>query len=188
MFNPILDGLPNYLLLSNEKVNINTDFKLFLKFIKGIKTDDKDLVLDTLSKIFNDVNLSIYDPDEVSNKLSEFMQLGDKKVDSQIKQSPTFDFFFDADVIYADFKRSDIYNLDLSKVDMHWIDFKMMVNNLPDYSATEKRKSLRNLKMKDVAKENRSKLRAIQKSIAIPNQITAEQEEALLIFNKMKGK
>lgn len=182
--NPIFDTFPGHITVQGQQWLINTDFRLFIKFIEAVKKKDPTAITASLGAIVGDFPFTQANVQEVMRALSDFMLLVDPPSVKGKQNRPMFDLNFDSDVVYADFARKDIYDIDLGMVEMHWLRFKLLLNGLPENSATEQRKRIRGLDPKNVAKENRSRLAQIQRAYEIPVELDKEQEEALRILEE----
>ena len=149
--------LPRFVYLKREKYFINTDYRIFIKFEKGIQDkDNKGIIYDTLRNFYPDF-FEIIDKGllkEASDKFIWFYRCG--KTDDEIEYDKyngkgssndrIYDYEYDADMIYSTFYDRGI---DLSKDYVHWWKFRALFKSMPDNCEFKKIMSYRSYEGKD---------------------------------------
>lgn len=121
---------PEYVKVGDKKYKINTDFRVAIEcnsIAQDTSIGDTERALAILYKLFGEEGLD--NPQDYQ----KLIELGLKylSMDEEIednKEEPDMDFEQDMDLIYTSFI-SD-YNIDLSKIEMHWWTFMNLMNGL----------------------------------------------------------
>lgn len=139
--NILLDQLPTYVFVNNEKIPIHADFRTGIKFELLMESDrtKKEKLISALQLFYlaipSDINAAIIE-------MANFYQ-GKNIIKKQNNNtySPSnekiYSFENDQNVIYAAFL--NYYRIDLNKVeDLHWWTFKNLLVELPEDSNFKK--------------------------------------------------
>lgn len=158
MFNLLLDKLPKEF----KGKAFNTDFRQVLKAFNLFK--DEDLTDNEKTFIFVRIFFDSFDRNEI-NEYIEFLNwyiLGaDENKESEEEES-VFDWEIDANYIYSAFKQ--VYNIDLSEVNMHWWRFISLFNGLPEGTKLSEIIKIRTMEIPKQTKENIKQISAIKKA------------------------
>ena len=173
----LTECLPDYLIVGGKKQPIRSDFKTWLKFSvimsKGELTE-KDLV-EIFKLVFFDLPLNIF---EALNAIFEFYShdVKSKKNNTNQTEKNSFDFEYDAELIYSAFMQQ--YDVDLCDSNMHWWKFKSLFGGLSEDTHFVKVVQYRTMdlsKIKDKAqKKHYLKMKALYK---LPDNRSEEQKE-----------
>ena len=133
MFNYLINDYPTSVFLDDKEYDINSDFKTMLKIIEII---DDDLFTQN-EKINNIVYLFYVECDFTTDKLYlayeeiiKFMSCYKESEKSNKNNKRTIDYSADSSFIYSAFIQ--LYQIDLSKTNLHWFKFSSLINNLND--------------------------------------------------------
>lgn len=171
---------------------INTDFKVALeceRIVKDMSTSNEEKSLAIIFLLFGDKGLkNSKDWEELSKIAVKFLSCGNKLENIKNKE-PDMDFLQDEKYIKASFM-SD-YNIDLSKVSLHWWDFFNLLNGLTEKCILNRVRFIRNYdisQIKDSKEKNKwqeqKELLALKKERKKPTQ---KQKENAEMFFKLAG-
>lgn len=165
MTNLLLDTLPTKVEVNAAEVEIETDFRIGIKF--EIAIERGDINIPQLIKMFFP-HKTPEDITAATNAIIWFYRCGEEKKETNKPTKETkrgYSFECDAAVIYADFLR--YYDIDLTTVNMHWWKFRELLAGLPIDSAFKKRIYYRTCDLKGLSKAEQKRIRAIRKEIEI---------------------
>lgn len=171
MIHPLYDALPCAVSVGNKSYPIITDYRDWVAFFDMLQ-DDAYTNIDKIK-----CAMQWYDGDvppntvDAYNALIQFASLDcmpkvgilqKNKSDKQL-----ISYLYDSPCIYGDFLR--YYRIDLLDDSLHWYKFRMLLDALPDDSATKQRASYRAINIASIKdKDRRKQIRKIQDSIWIP--------------------
>lgn len=136
--NILCDKLPSYIEIDGKKYEINTDFRIWIKFQEimesGIFKPNEKIVLAILN-CFTSAKCKSLPPDSQKTIDALFCFFGGKSNNDGEKQNSKFskkifDFTKDADYILSAFYQE--YGIDLTVCNMHWYKFLALLNGLTD--------------------------------------------------------
>jgi hypothetical protein len=177
MFNILIDALPTQW----QGFLIKTDFRQVLKFFKLIKDkrfNEKEKSLIILKLFFEEVP----DSAEVWDFIKWYINLGqdDNQEQEQGNEKKVFDFGADHGRIYSAFLQ--VYNIDLTNVNLHWWAFMQLLESIPDNTKLMSVIKIRQEKIKpNQDKEYARQLRKLK------NMYRIEQETQPDLFGFLKG-
>lgn len=126
----LTDELQSTIVVVGEEVEINTDFRAWIEFSQKITTvNDNESVIKLVSKVLNGLFPPLEYFDETIRQLTAFM-IGEKKENRESAKELTFDFDYDADIIFSSFWQQ--YGIDLSTANLHWKKFLALLNGLSE--------------------------------------------------------
>lgn len=184
--NLLYERLPEAVVVNGKEIRIVTDFREYLKLIDLLKDED----VDTMSKANLIMQWFLDDPGEdFSNclqALSDFTtnyrgqetkkDIQDDREDEEKRNDPVISYTQDAPYIISGFL--ECYGIDLLEIPyMHWWKFQMLIDGMNEKCELKKRMSYRSIdagKIKD--KEERERIRKIQKQIAITDHEVTDEE------------
>lgn len=90
-------------------------------------------------------------------------------------RAPCFDYAFDAPYLYAAFQ--ECYGIDLLEIPyLHWWKFKWLLAGLPEECSLMRRIGIRAVDLSQIkSKEERARIRKLQREVAIPRLLTDEE-------------
>ena len=174
--NLFYEKLPTYVLVDNERINIVTDFREYIKFHDMIKSNElsAETKLQYVLQYFDRMPSNL---PEAIKALGDFFGMEDIRLGVKTSPSETrkqlFSFSKDFPYIYAAFKKD--YNIDLLRIPyMHWWEFKMLFDGLSEDSEIKKRIMYRGIDIGSIKDpDERKRIVKIQASIALEeNQLT----------------
>ena len=93
-------------------------------------------------------------------------------------KTPDMDFEYDMHYIRSSF-RSD-YGIDLNRTEMHWFEFCELLQGLTDDCILNRVRDLRNYDLSTVKDPKaRGKIVRAQREVALPERLSAEEQDAL---------
>lgn len=189
----LIYGDVDYIMVSGEKIYINTDFRLWISYIKAIEEKDRKKIDKLIVKICPFINQY----DESSQEailcgLKSYLDVKDgndvdenkQKLRATNSNDIVFDLLLDEMPIIADFQRE--YNINLLDFElcMSWKRFKILLNNMTEESSVSGRIKIREMDMKDVSKKHRGRVMMIKERYKITqeedNKITLETRNTLM--------
>ena len=190
MYNMLTEKLPT----KYKGYHINTDFKCGIKISLALddwQLGDEERVLTALSLLYgegipDDMNVALdglrwfltcgKEADKAS--YSDIDDVDNAKESVNVKGDDiSFDFEVDASNIYAAFLKN--YNIDLTKIDMHWFQFIALFSNLKDTSLNDMM-YYRTLDLSQYKGEQKAEMKALKERYKI-HKITKQQVENLKI-------
>ncbi len=124
----LTDILPDFVVVDGEKAPIRTSYKVWLQFSKVLteSCSDEQKTAKLLMLVFYDMPTNLHD---AIGGMMEFYS-HTKKEHNESAGKSTFDFDYDADLIYSAFLQQ--YKIDLTEADMHWWKFKSLFESLSE--------------------------------------------------------
>lgn len=179
----LTEELPTYLTICGVKCPIQSDFRTWLKVSSLFERleDDQTLIVDIFKLIFpNKLPPSLQ---EAITKIIEFYshsQTESKKTSKEPReQKKSFDFEYDADLIYASFWQQ--YHIDLVDSSMHWWKFKALLNGLTEDTHFSKVVQYRSVELSRIKDKEQKKFYAKMKAMyRLPDNRSIEQKEKSL--------
>ena len=190
MYNMLTEKLPT----KYKGYHINTDFKCGIKISLALddwQLGDEERVLTALSLLYgegipDDMNVALdglrwfltcgKEADKAS--YSDIDDVDNAKESVNVKGDDiSFDFEVDASNIYAAFLKN--YNIDLTKIDMHWFQFIALFSNLKNTSLNDMM-YYRTLDLSQYKGEQKAEMKALKERYKI-HKITKQQVENLKI-------
>lgn len=177
------EQLPTTVLIDNQQVPINSDFRVGVSIETECFSDAPDLVgllnLFYLGSIPQNVH-------EAVEQMVWFYKSHDVHTKSNTsgngKTSRWYDFEQDADALFASFL--DTYGIDLSVARLHWWAFRRLMLNLPAESQFMQRVRYRTIDTKKLGKEEKKYYKKMRDLYAIKNKsndgLTVAEREAAL--------
>lgn len=186
--NPLYEPFPDYVVVNDKRVRIVTDFREYIKLIDLLKDDG----VNTIEKAELIMSWFLDEPagefSECLQALSDFVtnyrgretrsnreEENDQESEEQ-HNAPVISYSQDAPYIISGFL--ECYGIDLTEVlYMHWWKFQMLIDGMNEDCELKKRMGYRSIdlsKIKD--KEERERIRKIQKQIAIVDRVVTSEE------------
>lgn len=184
--NILCDTLPNFIELDGDRYEINTDFKVWLKFHSVLT--DKSL---SSNEKFVLIMLNCFDcekckklPQNAESTLNALLDFygGNKKSEKAKKKSKSkklFDFCEDAELIFSAFYME--YGIDLTTAVMHWYKFLALLSGLTERTQFVKILSYRGINLDEIEDKKRRSFYAKMKKIyalSDENAVIAEDDIA----------
>ena len=188
---------PEYVKIGDKKYKINTDFRIAIE-CQEIATDttigDYERSLAIIYKLYGDEGLNDSENYEQLLKLAQKYLSCNKELETNEK--PDMNFKQDMDYIEASFM-SD-YQIDLSKIKMHWWTFFNLLNGLSNSEMgncciLNRIRNLRNYNTSDIKDLNeRAKIDKAKRQVALKQKekeitLTKEQQKNVDEFYKSLG-
>ncbi len=176
--NILIDTLPEAIDVCGQKCAIHTDFRTWIRFtlLAFGKTSLAQKSLDIIKLVFIDF------PPNLIEALKAVMRFYNPRHDENSKSDSgkhekMYDFDYDAEAIYAAFMQQ--YNINLREAQMHWYEFKALLDNLTDETRFIKTVSYRAVDLSEIKSDEMRKFYARMKSVsALPDTRPAEQKDA----------
>ena len=194
----LIDGDIDYIRISeSHNIKINTDFRLWLFYLKSIQEKDS---------VNLEISLRLICPDakEITQELLEGLReyfcstvTKNETPISEINNTSkitNFDIFSDEELIIADFTREYNINLLDNSLMLSWRRFNILLNNLSDNSSVSSRVRLRDMDLKDIPKKDKERVRRLKAKYSIKNKsngnkISLEERNTILKeYVKQRGK
>jgi len=178
--NIILDEPPRKVWIGGDSYELNTDFRLGLKFFRLIRDNefsDEERAETALRMFFK----KLPSPENLGAALEamlDFIHCSEKPRDDADGKK-VFDFDVDANRIYAAFLQ--VYGIDLNQTDMHWWRFMALLNGLPDGTKLSQVMSIRDQDVPKQTTENGRYIERLRRMKAVYSLETQEDVERKVI-------
>lgn len=182
--NPLYEPFPDYVTVKGKKVRIVTDFREYIKLIDLLKDDEvdetekKELIacwfLDDPGSDFEECLQEL--TDFVINYRETKASEGEEGNEDNTKHDPVISYNQDAPYIISGFL--ECYGIDLTEIQyIHWWKFQMLIDGMNEDCELKKRMGYRSINLNQIKdKEERERIRKIQKQIAIiDHEVTSEE-------------
>lgn len=177
-FNFILNEYPNEVIVDEECVNVNTDFKCILAIIQLLNDDlfsneekvKSSLELFYISKIPTNTSDAYL---EMLNFIHMYKEENESK--SRNKKEPrVMDYEIDSGAIYSAF--IERYQIDLREVTMHWFKFSVLLENL----SAEKPRLLQLIEIRGMEIDEKLDSKDKAKLRKLKNEYSLEEKEDIM--------
>lgn len=179
----LTEPLPDYVVVRGEKYRVNTDFRVWLKFtsLAFEKFTNAQKAFEIIALVYERIPSNLIDG---LKALLEFYNLNREREEINEGKSVSvraYDFEHDASSIYAAFRQQ--YGIDLLNDNLHWWEFRALLDNLTEDTAFIKTVQYRNMDLSEIKSDELRKHYAKMKHrCRLPEKRTeAEIEEE---FNK----
>lgn len=176
---------PKYAKVKGQKYAINTDFRVALKcfeIINDSSISDLERTYAIIYKLFGFIPEDD-DMEDFVRIVQQYLGCG-KTQEEHRSRKKDMDFNQDWPYLIASFM-SD-YKINLNDDDMHWYQFIDLIQGLTEDSAMSKVRELRNYDLSEVKdQKTRSKIYKAQQSVALKEELTPEEQEALDKFESL---
>ena len=98
--NLLFENAPDYIVVGGKKIKMNTDFRLWAKYIIASENQDTDGINESLGQIFGNIKIPTIYINEFFEKISEWLYGSNTSRNSN--KMPSFSFEEDGNVIYAE--------------------------------------------------------------------------------------
>ena len=123
--------LPHKVMINNREININADYRLFVRFEIEMQGNDTKRAIQNVLSAFYPAFLLNQISNEMVDKFIWFYKCGgnddEQGKGKQGKRQRSFDYIVDQELIYSAFM--ECYHIDLSKP-LHWWKFKALFKGL----------------------------------------------------------
>ncbi len=174
---------PEFVEIEGKEYPINTDFRIAIDCLNIV--DDEDIndyeraIAISVMLFGEDVPIC----EKTIELATKYLQCGET-TQTQVSRKKDMDFEQDKPFIYASFM-SD-YQLDLSKVKMHWWQFCDLISGLTEHCVLNRIREIRNYDLSEV-KDPKSRSRIIESKerFELKKKLSREEQEALDEFEKL---
>ena len=175
---------PEYAEVDGIRYKINTDFRVALRcfdVIEDTSICDEERALAVIYLLFGEVP---------TNQLEDFLRIaGDylrcgEKEATQESHNRDMDFTADEKYIAASFM-SD-YQIDLSRVDMHFWQYIHLIQGFTERSVMSRVREIRNYDLEELKDpKSRAKMVKAKEAVALPDKFSKAEQEAIDEFEKL---
>ena len=180
----LTEKLPDHLVVFGVECPIQCDFRIWLKASALFEKipDEPMLIVDVFRLIFGDKL-----PPNLQEATSKILEFYTRSPISETKKGnengevskKSFDFEYDADLIYASFLQQ--YHIDLCDTDMHWWKFKALLNGLTEDTQFAKVVQYRTVDISRIKDKEMKQFYIKMKSMyQLPDNRSEEQKEESL--------
>lgn len=179
--NLFYEKFPDSIEVTGKKIRIVTDFREYIKLLDVLKDDElsnQDKVCILCEYFLDDV----HDLQEAIEQLCLFVSAKKERNKEELVSGesgsfkPLFSYSIDFPYILSGFLRD--YHIDLCEIKyMHWWKFRMLFDGLSEDTEIKQRIMYRSVDLNTVKdKEERKKIRNIQRIIQLPEEILSDYE------------
>lgn len=176
---------PTKVRVNGKLYPINTDYRVAIKCFDILNDDTIGDLERTYAVIYKLFGIIPEDEDmgEFIKKVSIYLGCGETQEEQQSKNRD-IDINYDMKYIIASF-RSD-YGIDIVNENMHWYEFNNLISGLTEKTIMSRIRGIRNYDLSDVSDPKlRRKIIELQESVALPQELTREQEDAIEEFESL---
>ncbi|WP_455492803.1 Gp15 family bacteriophage protein [Eubacterium sp.] len=169
---------PEYAIINEKKVKINTDFKVALRCFEVLNDDtigEHERALAIVYLLFNVI--PPYDElNEYTRQSIKFLQCGEEpKENAQEEYSKRdIDMVLDMQYIRPSFMAN--YHIDLNKTDLHFWQFCELISGLTENSLLNRVRSIRTANINEYKGEAKDKMLKAKQQVALPNVMSDEDK------------
>jgi hypothetical protein len=175
---------PEYAEVMGKRYKINTDFRVALRCFEVIDNpdvSDEERAVAVVYLLFGDVPLEHID--EFLRIAGTYLRCGDTE-QAQDTGERDMDFFADEKYIVASFM-SD-YQIDISRVDMHFWQYINLIQGFTEKSALSRVREIRNYDMSELKDpKSRAKMAKAKAAVALPEKFSKDDKKAIEEFEKL---
>lgn len=150
---------------------INPSFKVVLACLDKVSDPD---VTDLAACATIAVRFFLGNPPPDMRELFKEFVLGSSD-DAPDDDDPKMDFIQDAAALYTSFRQQ--YSIDLIHDDLHWVEFKLLLQGLGEATQFGQLLKIRDLDLSDCPEKDRAKLRTLKDMFAIKPRISQREQE-----------
>ena len=175
---------PEYAEVAGIQYKLNTDFRVALRCFEVIDDPnicDEERALAVIYLLFGDV---------LTDHLEDFLRIaGDylrcgEKEETQASSTRDMDFLEDEKYIAASFM-SD-YQIDLSRVDMHFWQYIHLIQGFTDRSVMSRVREIRNYDLEELKDpKSRAKMVKAKEAVALPDKFSRAEQNVIDEFEKL---
>lgn len=183
--NLFYEPLPTSVELCGQEYEIITDFREWIRFTDMVKSDISANLKAafTLDMFKEGVSLSeVLDLKTIWDSFIDFLNMDrgayEEGTSVEQGQKPLYSYVFDGPYILASFMKD--YGIDLLETEyMHWWKFRMLFEGLSENTEIKQRIYYRSIDLNSIKdKEERKRIRKIQNSIRLPQEILSDGDIA----------
>lgn len=182
--NILLNKPPEMVEIGGNMYPINSDFRACVSFEIMIDEGEKDFA--KIVRLFFPDGIPDEDIEEIAEAIIWFYAIGASKEEKRESRSNTrqaYSFDIDSNIIYSDFL--NFYNIDLSKANMHWWEFRALLDGLPDKSEFKQRVYYRTCDTNGMSKPEKKRIAKIRKILEIKKtkaqKMTLQERDAKML-------
>ena len=169
---------PEYAIINEKKVKINTDFKVALRCFEVLNDDtigEHERALAIVYLLFN-VIPPYNELNEYTRQSIKFLQCGEEpKENAQEEYSKRdIDMVLDMQYIRPSFMAD--YHIDLNKTDLHFWQFCELISGLTENSLLNRVRSIRTANINEYKGEAKDKMLKAKQQVALPNVMSDEDK------------
>jgi hypothetical protein len=180
----LFEELPDTVEVDGSFYKVKTDFRDMLRLIEMCSSDESEQVKNDSLYLWY-VDDYPYSVEKQAKGLIDFLQMKDfvykREVPKEVKekdisppsQRSVIDYKIDAPLIYSAFRQVYGINIanqkELDKNPIHWYEFRMLIDGLPDSCPLKERMNYRAIDVNSIKdKDEKKRITKIQLQIALP--------------------
>lgn len=175
---------PEYAEVAGKRYKINTDFRVALRCFEVIEDtgiSDEERALAVIYLLFGEVPTTHLD--DFLRIAGDFLRCGEKE-ETQVSSEKDMDFTADEKYIVASFM-SD-YQIDLSRVNMHFWLYIQLIQGFTERSVMSRVREIRNYDLEELKDPKaRAKMVKAKEAVALPEKFSKAEQEAIEEFEKL---
>jgi hypothetical protein len=175
---------PEYAEVAGKRYKINTDYRVALRCFEVIEDEticDEERALAVIYLLFGEIPTS--NLEEFLRIAGNYLRCGEKE-ETQTSTEKDMDFAADEKYIVASFM-SD-YNIDLSRVDMHFWQYIQLIQGFTERSVMSRVREIRNYDLEELKDPKaRAKMVKAKEAVALPEKLSRAEQEAVEEFEKL---
>lgn len=150
----LTEPLPDYVMVRDEKCRVNTDFKIWLKFtaIAFEKFTNAQKAFEIITLIYERIPSNLIEGLKAALKFYNLNRVTFESTEGKSSPVQAYDFEHDANSIYAAFRQQ--YGINLLTENLHWWEFRALLDNLTEDTAFIKTVQYRNMDLSEIKSDD----------------------------------
>lgn len=175
---------PEYAEVAGVRYKINTDYRVALRCFEVIENpdiSDEERALAVVYLLFGEVPMEYIE--DFLRIAGMFLRCGETE-EKQASAEKDMDFQADEKYIVASFM-SD-YQIDISRVDMHFWRYIQLIQGFTERSVMSRVREIRNYDMTELKDpKSRQKMMKAKQAVALPDKFSKEEQNTIDEFEKL---
>lgn len=175
---------PEYAEVKGKKYKINTDYRVALRcfdVIEDADISDEERAVAIVYLLFGDVPMEHIE--DFLRIAGNYLRCGETE-ETQEAAEKDMDFSADQRYIVASFM-SD-YQIDISRVDMHFWQYIQLIQGFTERSVLSRVREIRNFDLNDLKDpKSRQKMIKAKEAVALPQKFSKAEQKAIDDFEKL---
>ena len=175
---------PEWAEVSGKRYKIDTDFRTALRCFEVIEDDsisDEERALAIVYLLFGDVDMA--HTQDLLRIAGNYLRCGEPEAAQESKDR---DMDFKADEKYINASFMSDYQIDISKVDMHFWQYIHLIQGFTERSVMSRVREIRNYDLSELKDaKSRDKMVKAKEAVALPTKFSKDEQKAIDEFEKL---
>lgn len=175
---------PEYAEVKGIKYNINTDYRVALRcfeVIEDVDISDEERAIAIVYLLFGDVPMEYIE--DFLRIAGNYLRCGEAE---EVQESAEKDMDFSADQKYIVASFMSDYQIDISRVDMHFWQYIQLIQGFTDRSVMSRVREIRNYDLNELKDpKSRQKMVKAKEAVALPQKLSRAEQKVVDDFEKL---